>query len=155
MLFSIQGKRRLIAFGALLLAASVLGAGWWFMHSQKVKPVWSQHGQVRLQPHEVLDERMKLLAAELDLDAAQQEKIKWILEDQRIQIKNLWDDTSVPASIRVVSTQAMSAKTAERIRALLNDRQKEKYSKPRKPPSAADHADKRRAEEWMNDMQAK
>jgi len=76
-----------------------------------------------------LDSRVQLMAKELDLDASQQASLKRILLTQRAEVTKVWNDLSVPATVRVATTQAVSEKTAERIRAILNDEQREKYVK--------------------------
>ena len=76
-----------------------------------------------------LDDRVQLMAKELDLDANQQAKLKRILLTQRAEVAKVWNDPSVPATVRVATTQAVSETTAERIRAILNDEQREKYLK--------------------------
>jgi hypothetical protein len=75
------------------------------------------------------DNRVQLMTKELDLDASQQAKLKRILLTQRAEVAEVWNDPSVPATVRVATTQAVSEKTAERIRAILNDEQREKYLK--------------------------
>jgi hypothetical protein len=76
-----------------------------------------------------LDDRVQLMAKELDLDASQQATLKRILLTQRAEVAKVWNDPSVPATVRVATTQAVSEKTAERIRAILHDEQREKYLK--------------------------
>ena len=78
-----------------------------------------------------LDDRVKLLAAELNLDAAQQTGVRRALIDEREQTLRVWSDTAVPAPIRIKATQGVADRTAARIRALLNEQQREKYIKPR------------------------
>jgi hypothetical protein len=78
-----------------------------------------------------LDGRVQLLAKELELSPAQQGQVKKVLLAQRQQVAALWNDTSVPAALRVSRTQAIGDRTADQIRALLNDTQREKYIKPR------------------------
>jgi hypothetical protein len=75
---------------------------------------------------------VQLLARELDLDAIQQSRLKTILLTQRADVIQVWNDSSVAAPVRIGATQAISEKTAERIRALLNPEQREKYIKQRK-----------------------
>jgi hypothetical protein len=76
-----------------------------------------------------LDSHVQLMAKELDLDTSQQATLKSILLTQRAEVAKVWNDPSVPATVRVATTQAVSEKTAERIRAILNDEQREKYLK--------------------------
>lgn len=78
-----------------------------------------------------LDRRIALLARELDLDAAQQLKVRALLEGQREQIVQAWQDESVPGALRVARTRAISEQTEDGIRALLTDAQRQKYFKPR------------------------
>jgi len=76
-----------------------------------------------------LDNRVQLMAKELDLDANQQARLKSILLAHRAEVTKAWNDPSVPAAVRIATTQAVSEKTAERIRAVLNDEQRAKYAK--------------------------
>jgi len=76
-----------------------------------------------------LDNRVQLMAKELDLDANQQDRLKSILLAHRAEVAKAWNDPSVPAAVRIATTQAVSEKTAERIRAVLNDEQRAKYAK--------------------------
>jgi hypothetical protein len=48
---------------------------------------------------------------------------------QRAEVIKAWNDPSVPAAVRIAMTQAVSEKTAERIRAVLSDEQRDKYAK--------------------------
>jgi hypothetical protein len=80
-------------------------------------------------PTSTLDSRIELMAKELDLDASQQAKLKSILLAHRAEVTKAWSDPAVPAAVRIATTQAASEKTAERIRGVLNDQQREKYAK--------------------------
>ena len=71
------------------------------------------------------------LPAELKLDAGQQGVVKRLLESQREQTLSIWNNDMVPAAVRVKSTQALSERTADQIRALLNDEQRKRYIQPR------------------------
>jgi hypothetical protein len=90
-----------------------------------------------------IDARVRLLTAELQLDAKQQELVRRILEEQRAATLKAWSDESVPSAVRVKSTQVVAEQTADRIRAILNDQQRERYIKPvpleaRATPNAPD-----------------
>jgi hypothetical protein len=76
-------------------------------------------------------------------------EVRRILEDQRLQVAKVWDDTSVPSALRVNATRTISDRTGDRIRALLTEEQKKKYNRPRKPRAAAEHSDARSVEDWM------
>jgi hypothetical protein len=96
-----------------------------------------------------LDRRVMLLARELGLDAAQQAQVKKVLQGQREQVARVWNDKSIPAARRVSATQAIGDRTADRIRALLNDEQRKKYIQPRKRDVAVGTAGGD-VESWMN-----
>src|SRR5258708_4312770 len=87
------------------------------------------HAADKHTPATSLDERVHLVAKELDLDANQQARLKSILLAQRAEVTKAWNDPSVPAAVRIATTQAISEKTAERIRGVLNDEQRGKYAK--------------------------
>jgi hypothetical protein len=101
-----------------------------------------------------LDDRVNTLTKALDLDATQQSGLRKVLESQREQVARVWNDESVPAAYRVVATQAISDKTADQIRALLNDEQKKKYNPP-KPHNAAPGSTGPSVEDWMNKTKPK
>jgi hypothetical protein len=94
------------------------------------------------------DDRVRILSRALDLDAKQQSELRKVLERQREQIRKVWSDTSVPAGYRVIATRAISDKTADQIRALLNDEQKKKYNPPRQAHEAAAPSSTT-VEDWM------
>ena len=95
-----------------------------------------------------LEERVQLLAKELDLDARQQTSVKAILAAQRAEMLKAWSDPTVPAAVRVGTTQAISERTSERIRAVLTESQRDKYLKSRlhETPVGAPGGD---VEKWM------
>ncbi len=91
------------------------------------------HAPLRSHAHRTsastLDDRVRLMAKELDLDANQQAQVKGILSAQRAEVAGAWKDPSVPSAVRIAKTQAVSENTAQRIRAVLRDDQREKYLK--------------------------
>jgi hypothetical protein len=94
-----------------------------------------------------LDKRVQLLTAELGLDAGQQVQVRQILMEQRALTLKAWSGDSVSSALRVQSTRNIAEHTAERIRALLDDKQRERYSKPwpiHEQPSAAS------VNSWLN-----
>ena len=97
-----------------------------------------------------LDERVALLAAELNLDAGQQAEVRKLLESQREQVRQVWSNSSIPAGSRVGATRAISGRTADQIRALLNDDQKKKYLAARQPHSPADQSAMPGLDYWMD-----
>jgi len=94
-----------------------------------------------------LDERVRSLGTALDLSPAQQAQLRKLLLEQREEVKTIWNDTSIPASDRIGATQAISERTADRIRAMLNEEQKKKYGPPPQRPPRPDGST---VEQWMN-----
>jgi hypothetical protein len=96
-----------------------------------------------------IDGRVQLLARELDLDATQQVEVRKMLVQQRADTARAWSDESMPSAMRVAATRAIGDRTAERIRAILNDKQREKYLKAR--PSLSDNAQPAtKVESWID-----
>ena len=97
-----------------------------------------------------LEDRIRILTQWLTLDATQQEELRKVLEGQREQVRSLWSDTSVPAAYRISATQAISDKTGDQIRALLNEEQKKKFSPPRPPHESRAGSARPNVEDWMD-----
>ena len=74
---------------------------------------------------------MKVLAKALDLDARQQGELGKILESQRQAVTKIWSDPALLSAERVPATRAVEDRTAEQIRAILNDEQKKRYNPPK------------------------
>ena len=91
-----------------------------------------------------------MLSKALHLDARQQSELRKVLAGQREQLSKVWSDTSVPAAWRVSATQAISDKTADQIRALLNEEQKKRYNPPKPPHEAMRASARPSVEAWMN-----
>ena len=102
-----------------------------------------------------LEDRVATLSKALDLDAKQQSELRKLLESQREQIRKVWSDTSAPAAYRVIATRAISDKTADQIRALLNDEQKKKYKPPRQAHEGAPAPPTTTVEDWMKAADSK
>lgn len=101
-----------------------------------------------------LEDRVRMLSKRLDLDAEQQAQLRKVLEDQREQVRKVWNDPSVPAAYRVSATHAISDQTEDRIRALLNEEQRKKFTPPRPPREAAGSSGPS-VEEWMDSTRRK
>ncbi|HKV76923.1 MAG TPA: hypothetical protein VJP02_02210 [Candidatus Sulfotelmatobacter sp.] len=74
-----------------------------------------------------LDDRVKTLAAALNLNEAQQVAVKRILEQRQQETLRLRHDTSITGSTRIERLRALQDQTVQRIRLVLNDEQKKKY----------------------------
>jgi hypothetical protein len=94
-----------------------------------------------------IEGRVKMLSKGLGLDLKQQAELRKVLEGQREQVQRVWKDPSLSGSYRVSATQAISERTADQIRALLNEEQRKKYNSPRQPHDAAG---KQGVEAWMD-----
>jgi len=96
--------------------------------------------------------RVQLLARELDLDPGQQLAVTKLLQEQRAQVAKVWSDPSVASALRVGATQAIADRTAEQIRAILSEEQRERYNKPRQheAPVGAPGGD---VQKWMQSAQ--
>jgi hypothetical protein len=140
---------------ALALPAACLIPGHASAEGQSTTADALLHQAPRHHNRSSLDDRVRVLSQALDLDATQQSELKKVLEGQRAQVKKIWSDSSVPAAYRVSATQAISDKTSDQIKALLNDEQKKKYNPPRQPHDAPAGADRPNVEAWMNPGKAK
>ena len=82
----------------------------------------------RLTVAQSIDERVRRLTRGLDLDPGQQARLRQILVDQYRQMLHLRSGNA-PAPVDVAGTTlAIYDQTKSRIRAMLNDEQKKKYS---------------------------
>lgn len=97
-----------------------------------------------------LEDRVRILTQWLSLDATQQTELRKVLQGQREQVRSLWSDTSVPAAYRISATQAISDKTGDQIRALLNEEQKKKFNPPRPPRDETAASARPNVEDWIN-----
>jgi len=98
-----------------------------------------------------LDERLEALARMLNLDSRQQASVRELLQRQRMQLAQIWEDTGVPAAYRIQATHMLSEQTSENIRSLLNEEQKKKFPQPQ-PLRAAptDALGGRSIDEWIS-----
>ncbi len=100
--------------GALSGALLVLGA----VHAQP---------PARIDP---LEQRVQLLARELDLNAEQQQAVRGILRSQREAVKQIWQDPAIAPAERAPAVRLLGEQTADRIRAVFSADQKKKYNRP-------------------------
>ena len=112
------------------------------------------HPPGRASRESVLDTRVRLLTAELNLDPDQQARIRELLENQRIQVRQVWNDASLPSASRIGATQAISDRTAEKIRALLNEAQRSRYLESRSPRTPANAKSSPGLDFWMDPAHA-
>jgi hypothetical protein len=86
-----------------------------------------------------IDDQVKALALELNLDAPQQAKVKTILEDQRTQAMTVVNDSAMPREDKVQKIRAIREGTIAKVRALLNDDQKKKLDQMLEEPNEPAH----------------
>lgn len=95
-----------------------------------------------------LDDRVKALAAALDLNESQQVAVKKILEQRQLEMLRIRQDPSIEGSDRIGKLRALQDQTVQRIRAVLNDEQKKKYNplaiRDREPAP-----DQKSVEDWL------
>jgi hypothetical protein len=106
-------------------------------------------GQVRATPsHRLssLELSVQRLSTGLHLTQQQQEQLRVLLEQQHDRIGHVWSDPELSAAERIATTRQISHRTADAIRALLDDTQRKLYNAPSrdKTPMAA-----RTIDEWM------
>ena len=95
-----------------------------------------------------LDDRVKTLAAALNLDEAQQVAVKRILEQRQQETLRLRHDTSITGSARIERLRALQDQTVQRIRLVLNDEQKKKYD-PLAVRKAGAAPGQKSVEDWL------
>lgn len=95
-----------------------------------------------------LDDRVKILAKNLDMDEAQQTAVKKILEQRQQEILRLRTDPALSGEARIEQFRALQGTTVERIRAVLNEEQRKKYN-PLAPRELKPAPDQRSVEDWL------
>jgi hypothetical protein len=74
-----------------------------------------------------LDEHVKSFAKALNLDEAQQADVRAVLERQQMEARRIQFDQSLSGADRISRFRALQQETVLRIRAVLNDEQRQKY----------------------------
>jgi hypothetical protein len=95
-----------------------------------------------------LDDRVRKLAAALNLDEAQQAAVKRILQQRQQETLRLQHDTSITGSARIDRLRALQDQTVQRIRLVLNDEQKKKYG-PLAVRQAGPAPGQKSVEDWL------
>ena len=99
-------------------------------------------------------DRMQVLVNGLKLTPAQQAEVRQALEAQRAAIRRLSSAPQSPEVPRVAAIRAITRRTAERIRAVLNDDQRKLYSQPL-PDDYSPSQGKPGVDVWLNAMRQK
>jgi hypothetical protein len=126
-----------IASGALLIAALV-GPAYATPQSEGSEPQAANpppaQATSRTQAAGTLQHRVDVLARALDLSERQKAALLGILEAQRAAVTKIWNDSSLSPAERAPATRAVEEHTADQIRAILSEQQRQHYN-PRKPDS--------------------
>jgi hypothetical protein len=151
----VDSRRALTPYAGLILAIGLLGAAGITEASAKqdAAPVPPAHQATKRAPGAGLDDRVKVFAKALDLDAAQQSQLRKILLGQRDAVRRVWTDKSLSPAERAPATRAASERTGDEIRAILNDEQRKKYNSA-SPAAAPDKGDERSVEQWLDATRA-
>jgi hypothetical protein len=96
--------------------------------------------------HVTLEQRVESLSKALDLDVRQRAQLLGILQAQRAAVSKVWRDPALLPAERAPATRAIEQHTADQIRAILSDKQKQRYNPP-KPQSARTPAPD--VDKWM------
>jgi hypothetical protein len=79
-------------------------------------------------PAQILDQRVRALTKELDLDTQQQAGVRRVLIQERMAVLGLRKGNANGAQDVVAASQAILVRTRDEIRSLLNDEQRKKYT---------------------------
>jgi hypothetical protein len=149
----VESRRALVLYASLVLAIGLLGAAeaadTTEASGQDAAPPSPAHQATKRGPGAGLEDRVKVLAKGLDLDAAQQSQLRKILRAQSDAVRRIWSDKSLSPAERAPATRAASERTGDEIRAILNDEQKKKYNSAT-PATALDKGDERSVEQWLD-----
>lgn len=99
---------------------------------------------------DALEARVRALTQALTLDAGQQAALRELLQRQRATVSGIWSDPKLLPAERGPAVHAATDRTAEEIRAILNDEQKLKYSPPKPAQSKALQEAGGSVEKWMD-----
>jgi len=94
-----------------------------------------------------IDDRVKILAKNLDLNESQQAAVKKILERRQQETLRIRRDPNIAGSSRIEQFRMLQDRAAEQIRAVLNEEQRKKYD-----PFAArriPQSQERSVEDWL------
>jgi hypothetical protein len=83
-----------------------------------------------------LQHRVDVLSKALQLDARQRTELLAILESQRQAVSKIWSDPALLPAERTPATRAVQERTADQIRSILSEEQRQRYNPP-KPQGAA------------------
>jgi len=139
------GSSRAFLFLALVLPLLLPGAP---IVAQVAGAASSARPTHRARGRAKIDDRVKVLAKNLELNESQQAAVKKILEQRQQETLRIRQDSSISGSARIEQFRALQDNTVQRIRAVLNEEQKKKYDPlaVRGIPSAPEQ---RSVQDWL------
>jgi hypothetical protein len=99
-------------------------------------PGATQYRQVRRNP---IEERLKKLTQELNLDSTQQAKLKTILAIRQLQVRRIYDRASLSAVDRFNAVRMVDENANRQITSILNAEQASKWENLRHPAPPQAH----------------
>jgi hypothetical protein len=96
--------------------------------AQAAAPARPMNRDKHLSTEERIEQRVRMMATALNLNANQQGQLRSLLMEQRSEVLKIRSDPSIAPEDRVGALLAVNARTAERIRAMLDQEQRNKYS---------------------------
>ena len=102
-----------------------------------------------------IDDRVRLLSKELELDARQQRELRAILERQRDAVKRVWGNGDLLPTERGAAVRAITDRTADQTRELLTEAQRKKYNPPKPAGASSPASSAPDVAEWMEAMRSK
>jgi hypothetical protein len=154
-----QGHRPAKAFPAaaqrlivgLLLAGCGLAAFAQQPPASGMAPAVPQQQPARQVASSTLEQRLQMLSKELNLTDAQRRKVRDILVAQRARVRQIWSNPAIDPNDRAPATQAVTERTGDEIRAVLDEEQRKKYNQT-KPDMPIEAGSRRGVDEWMRQM---
>ena len=95
-----------------------------------------------------MNDRVKVLARNLNLDQEQQDAVLKILLARNEEALRIRRDTSISGSVRIDRFRVLQDQTALRIRAVLNEEQKKRYD-PLAVRDLKSNPDQKTVEDWL------
>jgi hypothetical protein len=135
---------RALAVSLPMMLASVCCAQQPEAASPPIPPQPPHHSHRRV----TLEDRVKVLARNLNLDQGQQDAVLKILQARTEESLRIRRDTSISGSARIDQFRALQDKTVLQIRAVLNEEQKKKYD-PLAVRKREQAADQKTVEDWL------
>ena len=135
---------RALVMGLFLMLASVLCAQQPEAAGPSIPPQPPRHNHRRV----TLEDRVKVLATNLNLDQPQQDAVLKILQGRMEESLRIRRDTSISGGARIEQLRTLQDNTVLQVRAVLNEEQKKKYD-PLAVRTREPAADQKTVEDWL------